>query len=252
MKNTSIAAKNLSKYFLLSQTPPGLAPMLKSLAKRQALFKKHQVLNDVSFQIQEGDKVALVGKNGSGKTTLLRILAGIYRASSGKIEMHETPDIVFQDWIDLNSDVSVVDNIYLLAMVQGISKVSIRGQIDNILDFAELQSSRQTPLKHISIGQQQRLILSVFIHAPSNILFFDDCFQAVDTDFQKKFDAHFYKYLKEKTCIITSHDRDLLIKHCEKALWLEDGTIRLFDGIHKVLSAYQESSLAPAALSRSR
>ena len=246
MNEISIRIDKLSKYFIAPLHDWTTLVALKNCFRAGSFFRKHWVLNEINLEIKKGQKVALIGRNGSGKTTLLRILSGIYSPSTGSLWTEDEPNVLFQNWMDLNGNADVADNLMLFALSYGIPKKEIKTLESEILDFAELREERDTPFKNISLGQQQRLTLSVILHAPSRILFFDDSFNGIDSSFKQRFDSDFESHLREKTCIIASHDCDLLKKHCEKAIWLADGTVCMFDSIHKVLSAYQESSLAPA------
>lgn len=240
MNNICVKVENLSKRFLVLKRKETVLRVLKALIKRKPLKRELWVLRKLSFEIKKGEKLAIVGKNASGKTTLLRILTGIYDKTSGYVRVEDAPRTLFKFWIGLNSDLSVVDNIYLFGAVHGIGRDVLEHKMDQILKMSELYHQRFSPLKELSPGQQQRLALSVFFQNTGDFLIFDESLAFVDMGFAQKCEAYFQDLLSsEKTVIITSHDTSFLRKYCKTAIWLDEGHIRVSGGVDRVINEYE-------------
>jgi ABC-type polysaccharide/polyol phosphate transport system ATPase subunit len=211
------------------------------------LARERWVLRDVSFQIERGDKVALIGRNGSGKSTLLRLIAGIYDKTGGELRVTGNPRPLLNCSAGLRGELTVVDNIYLFGAVHGLSRRALRALEQSILDRTELGHLADSPLKDLSVGQVQRLALTVFSLAPSDFLMFDEVIGHVDHGFRLGFDRFFASLAdSDKTLVMTSHDATLLRRFCRKALWLDAGTVRRFGPIHDVVDEYEDSFREPA------
>jgi len=242
MSGLCVKVKNLTKRFWVFRNEKTTFRVLKSLIRREPFKKEFWVLKDLSFEIAAGEKVAIVGKNGAGKTTLLRILAGIYDRTSGELAIHGHPRVMLKLHIGLKGDLPVIDNIYLFGAIHGMRREALRGRVDEILSTAELSHLRYLPVKELSVGQLQRLLLSVFFQLEEDFLVFDEVFASVDQDFAKKCDSYFNRLSSSsKTIIMISHDTSFLRKYCRTAIWLNEGIVRMKGPIDEVLSAYEKS-----------
>ena len=242
MNNICVTAKNLSKSFTVIERKNMFLSVLLSLVRRESLKYKLQVLRNLSCVIKKGEKLALLGRNGCGKTTFLRILTGIYYPTSGTFQVNGTPKILFHSSIGINAHISVIDNIYLLGAIHGIENKTLKKDMENILETAELGALRHCLLKNLSSGQVQRLALSIFFHSKVDLLIFDEALAYVDNEFVKTLDDHFKQLAKDDTTvIITSHDTSFLKKHCTTALWIEDGKVRMHGAFNEVHAAYERS-----------
>jgi len=243
MSDTCVGAEKLSKKFNIIKRRLTLFRALKAVFGGVSFKRELRVLDNISFDIKKGERFAIVGKNGSGKTTLLRILAGIYEENSGRLYMSEQPKVMFNLSIGINLFLSVIDNIYLLGALHGISRKDIEGDVPNILKMAELEDLKYEFVRRISRGQQQRLVLSVFLHAPGNFFVFDESITFVDLSFRRIFEEHLEKlFARNATVILVSHDLEFLRKYCDKAMWLEDGKIRSFGNAGDVVGEYENHS----------
>lgn len=212
---------------------------LKALFGSEKLTMELWALRDLSFTIDRGEKIALIGRNGSGKTTLLRLLAGIIEPSSGSIRVEEPPLALFKFWIGQNADLPVVDNIYLFGAVCGMKRVRMKPLVPQILKSADIEDLGFAPLHDLSLGQRQRLALSIVFQAPADFLIFDETFVHVDQAFFRECDAFFTRLADSpRTMVITSHDHAFLKKYCQRAIWLDKGRIRLDGPAAQVIEAY--------------
>jgi ABC-type polysaccharide/polyol phosphate transport system ATPase subunit len=236
-----VLAEQLSKRFRLPSGRRQALPMLRALVGGSLLGPDWWVLRDVSFAIARGEMVALVGHNGAGKTTLLRLLAGVYLPTSGTLVVREPPAALFSATVGFLTDLSVIDNLYLAGAVYGIPRDLLRAQEGGILDAAALTHARHAPLKDLSVGQVQRLALSVFARSPRRLLIFDEAFANVDFRFTQALHAYFDALAGSgRTVIMTSHDASVLRRHCTRALWLDGSALRRDGSVHEVLDEYEQ------------
>lgn len=242
MNQTCLGVYHLSKRFLVLKSQKSLLRVLRAWASGGSLRREHWVLRDVTFEIEKGEKVALVGKNGSGKTTLLRILAGIFQQTSGALAVDQSPAALFSCSIGFLRDLPVVDNIYLFGAVHGIDRSTMAQKQEAILEMAEVDHLAYSPLKELSLGQVQRLALSIFSQAPNEFLIFDEVLANVDHGFMRKSESYFESLARSgRTLILTSHDSSFLRRYCERAIWLDGGRLRRSGPFEVVIDEYERS-----------
>jgi ABC-type polysaccharide/polyol phosphate transport system ATPase subunit len=236
---TSVEARGLSKCFTVLRRQRTTLRAVRSLLRRDPLTGQLWALRDLSFTIARGDKVALIGRNGSGKTTLLRLLAGIVEPSAGSLRIEQEPLALFKFWIGQNAELPVVDNIYLFGAVCGMGRSELRPMIADILQNAGIGEMGFTPLQDLSMGQRQRLALSIVFKAQADFLIFDESMAHLDQDFSRECDTYFTRLADSSTTVIlTSHDAEFLRRHCRRALWLDEGRLRMEGPACAVIDAY--------------
>lgn len=234
-----LEARELSKCFTVMRRQRTTLRAVRALLGRDPLTRQLWALRDLSFTIARGDKVALIGRNGSGKTTLLRLLAGIIEPSAGSLRVEQEPLALFKFWIGQNAELPVVDNIYLFGAVCGMGRGELRPMIADVLRSAGIAELGFTPLQDLSIGQRQRLALSIMFRAPADFLIFDETMAHLDQGFARECDAFFARLADSSTTVIlTSHDAEFLRRHCRRALWLDEGRLRMEGPAGAVIDAY--------------
>ena len=239
MNSPLARAENAAKRYRVLKRQRSTLRALKALFGSEKLTMELWALRDLSFTIDRGEKIALIGRNGSGKTTLLRLLAGIIEPSSGSIRVDEQPLALFKFWIGQNADLPVVDNIYLFGAVCGMKRERMKPLVAQILKSADIEDLGFAPLHDLSLGQRQRLALSIVFQAPADFLIFDETFVHVDQAFFRECAAFFTRLAESpRTMVITSHDHGFLMKHCRRAIWLDKGRIRLDGPAAQVIEAY--------------
>lgn len=196
-----------------------------SLFKKQS-YEEFKALDDVSFEVKKGEFFGIIGRNGSGKSTLLKVLAGIYQADKGYIEVNGMISPFLELGIGFNPELSGRDNVYLNATVLGMTKKQIDEKFDDIVKFSELERFIDQKLKNYSSGMQVRLAFSVSIHANRDILLMDEVLAVGDSNFQSKCLTEFNKYRDMgRTVIIVTHDIGVVQSYCDRAMLLRNGKI---------------------------
>jgi ABC-type polysaccharide/polyol phosphate transport system ATPase subunit len=239
MNQPLVKADRVAKCYQVLRRQRNTLRALRALFGREKLTTELWALRNLSFSINQGEKVAIIGRNGSGKTTLLRLLAGIIEPSSGIIQVSRAPLALFKFWIGQNADLPVIDNIYLFGAVCGMKRGQMKPLLPKIMDCADIKNLEFAPLQDLSLGQRQRLALSIVFQVPADFLIFDETFVHVDQAFFRECDAFFVRLAESsRTMVITSHDHNFLKKYCRRALWLDKGRIRLDGPAAEVIEAY--------------
>lgn len=193
---------------------------------RPRAFETLQVLDSISFDLQCGDTIGIMGRNGCGKSTLLRIIAGIYRPDRGSVTSLAPITPILELGIGWNPELDAIDNICLLGLVMGMSLPEVRAATDEILAFAEVERFANVKLQHYSSGMASRLAYSVAFKAVRDILVLDEIFAVGDAGFRARCERR-YMDLRNAghTIIMVSHDPRVVSTFCPRALLLDGGRV---------------------------
>lgn len=198
------------------------------------------VLDDVSFEANEGDRIGIVGRNGAGKSTLLRILTGAYEPTRGWLETRGSKQALLNISLGFSGDATVRENIFLRGTAMGLRSAQLRDLVDPVLDFAELREKANHRLKTLSSGQRMRLGFSIATATQQDIMVMDEWIGAGDASFiQKARDRMRGRVNGAKIVVIASHNFALMRDVCNKGLFLEGGKVVHFGGIDETLKIYQ-------------
>ena len=185
-------------------------------------YERQQALDNVTFEVEEGEFFGIVGANGSGKSTLLKIIAGIYRQDSGRVRVRGVLSPFIELGVGFNPELSGRDNVRVNATLLGFSKRELEERFDEIIAFSGLERFVDQKLKNYSSGMQVRLAYSIAIQVPFDVLLLDEVLAVGDEEFQQKCFATFERFREEgKTIVFVSHDLGSVTKFCERAVWLE-------------------------------
>ena len=207
-----------------------------------------RALDDLSFELGEGDRLALVGHNGSGKSTLLRVLAGIYHPTSGRIRASGTVSGIFNMSLGFRHEASGYRNLVLKGLMAGRSRAQIEAALPEIAEFTGLGPYLDMPLHTYSQGMAMRLAFAATTAFTNDILVMDEWIGAGDAGFQEKIIARLGDFVHSpKVMVLASHSAALLRRISNKAIWLEQGRIRMAGDI-SVIDEY-EASILPQELS---
>ncbi|WJV24870.1 MULTISPECIES: ABC transporter ATP-binding protein [Pseudomonas] len=214
------AAKSLKKA-LVSASTGGL------LSKAPGEVMTITALEQVSFELKDGDSVGLIGHNGAGKTTLLRSMAGIYTPVSGSITSQGKISTIIELGAGLDSELSGYENILRLGLLLGMSKSEIHRLLPSIEDFTELGSFLEAPVRTYSSGMLMRLMFAVSTSNQPEILLVDEMFGTGDKGFQEKAKARMESLISAaKIFVFASHSEELIKKFCNRIFELSHGSVK--------------------------
>lgn len=189
-----------------------------------------RALDSLSFEIKDGERVALMGHNGSGKTTLLRVLNGIYKPTHGTAEVQGNTGSLIDITLGIETESTGRENIYLRAALLGFSKRIVDSNLEEIIDFSGLGDFIDMPVRTYSSGMHLRLAFAVSTIMRPEILFMDEWLSVGDESFQKKAESRMSDLLNTTSIlVIATHSKQLIEDVCTRAIWLEHGKV-VFDG----------------------
>ena len=196
-------------------------------------------LRDVSFAVEPGEAVGLIGRNGSGKTTLLRLIAGIIRPTSGHLSVGGRVGSLLELGAGFHPDFTGRENVYLNGSIHGLKRSYIREQMDEIVAFAELERFIDMPVRTYSSGMYMRLGFAIAAHFQADVLLLDEVFAVGDEAFQRKCFAKIFEFKQRGgTILFVSHDAAAVERLCERAVLLREGRVE-FDGhTHDAIRQY--------------
>jgi len=187
-------------------------------------YENFAALQDVTFSMEEGEMLGIIGENGSGKSTLLKILTGIMRPTSGRVSVNRRMTPFLELGVGFNPEFTAVENIRTYGTIMGLSKREINGKVDEILAFAGLETFRDAKLKNFSSGMQVRLAFSTAIQTDPDILLMDEVLAVGDMEFQQKCMDVLNRYRNEGvTIVFVSHDLGSVRRFCDRTLLLQHG-----------------------------
>jgi ABC-type polysaccharide/polyol phosphate transport system ATPase subunit len=198
-----------------------------------------RALEDVSFEVPQGEFFGIVGRNGSGKSTLLKCLAGIYAIDNGGIAINGRMATFIELGVGFNPDLAAADNVVLNAIMLGLSRREARERVEQVLEFAELGEFRELKLKNYSSGMHVRLAFSVMIQVDAEVLLIDEVLAVGDAAFQQKCYDEFNR-LRDvgRTILFVTHDMSAVTRFCHRALLLERGRVVMIGDPEEVARSY--------------
>jgi ABC-2 type transport system ATP-binding protein len=211
-------------------------------------YEENNALVDVSFQVGRGEFFSVIGPNGSGKSTLLKILAGIYRASSGELHVEGKLSAFIELGVGFNPELTARDNVRINATLLGLSKRELDERYDDIVAFAELERFMDQKLKNFSSGMQVRLAYAIAIQVAFDILVLDEVLAVGDGEFQEKCMATFEQIRNAgKTIVFVSHDLGAVKYFSDRVLYIERGVAVALGPAEEVIATYNDAhGLAPS------
>lgn len=260
MSNTVIKVEDLGKkYFLRHQKQKRytalrdvIANKIKSLGKKVFNPASHELttlnssveefwaLKDISLEINQGERLGIIGRNGAGKTTLLKILSRITEPTTGRVSIKGRVASLLEVGTGFHPELTGRENVYLNGAILGMTKAEIKRKFDEIVTFAEVEKFLDTPVKRYSSGMYVRLAFAVAAHLEPEILIVDEVLAVGDAQFQKKCLGKMEDVGKEgRTVLFVSHNLSAIQRLCEKGICLETGNIKAMGAIPGVLNAYQ-------------
>jgi lipopolysaccharide transport system ATP-binding protein len=248
-----ITVENLSKKYILGhQKQKGYTTLRESLmqganrllhpfarAHNDPTHEEFWALKDVSFEINQGDRVGIIGRNGAGKSTLLKVLSRITEPTSGRVSIKGRVASLLEVGTGFHPELTGRENIFLNGAILGMSKVEIKSKFDEIVAFAEVEKFLDTPVKRYSSGMYVRLAFAVAAHLEPEILIVDEVLAVGDAAFQKKCLGKMEEVGKQgRTVLFVSHNMGVISQLCSTCVWLDQGKIKDIGQTATVVNAY--------------
>ena len=205
--------------------------------------EKRTVLKDINLKIKEGECVALIGTNGSGKSTLLKLMTKIIYPNAGKIETNGKLTSLLELGAGFHPDFSGRENIYFNASIFGLTRKEIDNRLNDIIEFSELGTYIDNPVRTYSSGMFMRLAFSVAINVDADILLIDEILSVGDEHFQNKCFEKMKELKKQgKTMVFVTHSMQSVKNLCDRAVWLKDGKIMMDGNTEEVVDEYVKAT----------
>lgn len=229
-----IEFRNVVKQFeYYSDRPTSLKTVLVQTLRGKFDFgerNRFTVLDDVSFKIQPGEFVGVMGRNGAGKSTILKLMCGIYKPTSGNISVDGTIAPLIELGAGFHPDLSGYENIFLNSAILGFGKRVTEGAIQSIIDFSELKEKIYMPVKNYSSGMLVRLGFSVAVHLDAPVLLVDEVLAVGDVGFQEKCLARIRElHQSGRTIMLVTHSPESVKRHCSRCIVI-DHQKKIYDG----------------------
>jgi lipopolysaccharide transport system ATP-binding protein len=210
------------------------------VARGRVAARDVEALRDVSVLVEPGDSVGLVGRNGSGKSTLLRLISGIIKPTSGRIEAGGRIASLLELGAGFHPDFTGRENVYLNGSIHGLSRSRVRELMDEIVAFAELEKFIDLPVRTYSSGMYMRLGFSVAAHIQSDVLLLDEVFAVGDEEFQRKCFGKIAEFKNRGgTILFVSHDAQAVERLCDRAVLLRQGEVAFDGSTQEAIAAYR-------------
>jgi ABC-type polysaccharide/polyol phosphate transport system ATPase subunit len=212
---------------------------------RASQYRELRALDDVSFEVRQGEFFGIVGRNGSGKSTLLKLLASIYSADAGRISVSGRIAPFIELGVGFNPELPARDNVILNGVMMGLSKEEAQRRFDSIISYAELEDFAGLKLKNYSSGMRIRLAFAVMAHVDADVLLIDEVLAVGDERFQRRCERELFRLRDEgKTIVFVTHSMPLLERYCHRAMLLERGAIHALGPATEVANRYIEHNIS--------
>jgi len=237
----------VQRYRVIRERPDSLREAFTKIFRRDSGVRDFEALRGVSFTVQDGEVLGLMGRNGSGKSTALKIIAGVFEPTSGRVEVLGKVAPMIELGAGFHHDLTGRENIMINGLMLGFSRKEIMAKEDAIIDFAGLGEFIDSPVKQYSSGMFMRLAFSIATEIDPEILLIDEILSVGDAEFQEKCNARINDFRhRGKTIAFVSHSTAAVSALCDRAILLDHGKL-LADGLPKqVLDQYDSLVHQPA------
>ena len=241
-KNTVIKADNLGiKYNLSEQKVDDFKDYIIKAVKGELNYNEFWALKNVSFEIEAGDHVGILGLNGAGKSTLLKAIAGVLKPTEGTVQTKGKIVPLLELGAGFDRQYTGAENIYLYGAVLGYSRKFINSKFNEIVEFSELEDFINVPVKNYSSGMKSRLGFAIATTVQADILILDEVLAVGDAKFRKKCEAKIKEMFADGTTVLfVSHNLSQVKKLCDKALLLEHGRVAAYGDTERIARVYEK------------
>ena len=237
-----VKVENVSVIFnIANERVQSLKEYFIKVMKHQLFFKAFTAVDDVSFEVRQGDVFGIVGTNGSGKSTMLKVIAGVLEPTKGTCTVNGTIAPLIELGAGFDMELTARENIYLNGAILGFSRDFLDDHFDEIVDFAELKDFMEMPLKNYSSGMVARIAFAIATVVVPDLLIVDEVLSVGDFLFQQKCEDKINDLINNHgtTVLLVSHDISQIERMCNRALWIEKSQQRMCGDADEVCAAYK-------------
>ena len=242
MSKTAIEVDNVSMKFNLSREKvDSLKDYIFKTIKREIQYNEFWALKNVSFSVEKGDRVGILGLNGAGKSTLLKVISGVFKPTEGHVDKHGKMVPLLELGAGFDPQYTGKENIYLYGAMLGYTKKFIDSKYDEIVEFSELQKFMDVPVKNYSSGMKSRLGFSIATVVEPKILILDEVLSVGDAKFRKKSEKKIMSMFDSGVTVpFVSHSLEQVQRLCNKAMILEKGKLIAYGDIDPISEQYSK------------
>ncbi len=242
MGKPAVEVNNVSILFNLNKEKvDNIKEYFVKLVTRKLMFTEFWALKDISFTVEKGERLGILGFNGAGKSTLLKTVAGVLKPTKGSVKVHGVIAPLLELGAGFDSNYSGKENIFLYGATMGYSRKYIESKYDEIVEFSELKDFIDVPLKNYSSGMKARLGFAIATAVEPEVLILDEVLSVGDAKFRNKSEAKVKSMIdKGVTVLFVSHNTEQVRRLCDKAIILEKGTIIASGEVNEVCDKYNE------------
>ncbi|MEE1314234.1 MAG: ABC transporter ATP-binding protein [Faecalimonas sp.] len=239
-ENAIIKVEHVSmKFNLASEKFDNIKEYFIKTIKKQVSYDEFWALKDVSFEVQRGDSVGLIGLNGSGKSTMLKTIAGVLKPTKGKVTVSGTIAPLIELGAGFDMDLTARENVFLNGALLGYDRKQMEGFYEDIVEFAELRDFMNVPVKNFSSGMVSRLAFAIATIGTPDILIVDEVLSVGDFRFQQKCQDRIQNMRDQGTTILfVSHNLAQVQEVCNKIVWLDKGVLKMQGDAEEVCAVY--------------
>ncbi len=241
----AIRLENVTQRFrVIHERPDTVRELFARFRKSRVTYHEFEAVCNVSLDVRKGEIVGLIGRNGSGKSTLLKIVAGVYRPTTGKVTIHGSLAPMIELGAGMHHELTGRENIMLNGLLMGYSKEVMRSREQKIIEFADLGNFIDAPVKQYSSGMYMRLAFAVATEVDPDILVVDEILAVGDFNFQEKCFQRLRAFREAgKTILFVTHSMDQIESYCDRAILLEKGKLVVDSTPAEAIKAYLGESL---------
>ncbi|HOQ76809.1 MAG TPA: ABC transporter ATP-binding protein [Thermoclostridium sp.] len=239
-----IKVSNVSmKYIITHDRIQSLKEFTVAFLKRKLVYEEFWALKGISFEVEKGEVMGIIGRNGAGKSTLLKIISGILKPTEGSVQLKGNIVPMLELGSGFDYDLTGRENIFLNGSILGYSERFLKGKFDEIVEFAELDKFIDVPIRNYSSGMLMRLAFSIATVVEPDILIVDEILAVGDEAFQAKSKARMMELMGGGTTVLfVSHNLDQIREICNRVIWLDEGKIKMEGETQQVCDAYRLQS----------
>lgn len=247
MEQVAIQLDNVSiRYRMVQERVTSFKEYALRWVRGQNTHSFFWALRDISFRVNRGEVVGIIGANGAGKSTLTKVVARVLQPTQGRVRVCGTPAPILSLGAGFDPEMTGRENIYLTGAMLGHSRAEMKRKLGNLLDFAGLEEFIDSPLRTYSDGMVARLAFAISTDVNADLILIDEVLTVGDKDFHKKCLDRMRSFKDERTTIlVVSHDLSTLEELCTRIIWLEHGCIRADGNVKEILAKYTSGDAQP-------